>query len=143
MQEKLGNIRKKHSVTRKLFWPFTVWINCSSNLKHFANSRPSASNFKSFSQSLEQFFLTIGQNNFCNKIPIKSVLSTHKNKMQKILFPSLFLLFHVCIVVVCLIDLLFRRLLVKLAPWKSQHVLIAEILLIRDPLVSMCTIVKF
>ena len=29
----------------------------------------SASNFKSFSQSLEQFFLTVGQNNFGNKIP--------------------------------------------------------------------------
>ena len=35
----------------------------------FANSGPSASNFKSFSQSLEQFFLTEGQNNFGNKIP--------------------------------------------------------------------------
>ena len=32
----------------------------------FANSRPSASNFKSFSRSLEQFFLTVGQNNFGN-----------------------------------------------------------------------------
>ena len=30
----------------------------------------SASNFKSFSRSLEQFFLTLGQNNFGNKIPI-------------------------------------------------------------------------
>ena len=30
--------------------------------------RPSASNFKSFSQSLEQFFLTVGQYNFGNKI---------------------------------------------------------------------------
>ena len=36
----------------------------------FANSRPSALNFKSFSRSLEQFFLTVGQNNFGNKIPI-------------------------------------------------------------------------
>ena len=35
----------------------------------FANSRPSVSNFKSFSQSLDQFFLTVGQNNFGNKIP--------------------------------------------------------------------------
>ena len=35
----------------------------------FANSRPSASNFKSFSRSLEQLFLTVGQNNFGNKIP--------------------------------------------------------------------------
>ena len=39
-----------------MFWPFTVWINCFSDLKNFENSRPSASNFKSFSQSLECFF---------------------------------------------------------------------------------------
>ena len=54
---------------QKLFWPFTVWINWPSDLKIFANSWPSASNFKSFSQSLEQIFLTVGQNNFGNKIP--------------------------------------------------------------------------
>ena len=59
---------KKAFCCQKLFWPFTVWINCSSDLKNFANSRPSASNFKSFSQSLKQFFLTVGQNNFGNKI---------------------------------------------------------------------------
>ena len=53
---------------QKLFWPFTVWINCSSDLKIFENSRPSASNFKSFSRSLEQFFLTVGQYNFGNKL---------------------------------------------------------------------------
>ena len=34
-----------------------VTKNCSSDLKIFANSQPSASNFKSFSQSLDQFFL--------------------------------------------------------------------------------------
>ena len=33
------------------------------------NSRPSASNFKSFFRSLEQLFLTVGQSNFGNKIP--------------------------------------------------------------------------
>ena len=60
---------KKAFCYQKLFWPFTVLINCSSDLKIFANSRPSASNFKSFSQSLEQFFPTVGQNNFGNKIP--------------------------------------------------------------------------
>ena len=48
---------------------FTVRRNCSSDLKIFANSRPSASNFKFFSRSLEHFFLTVGQNNFGNKIP--------------------------------------------------------------------------
>ena len=41
----------------------------SSDLKIFENSRPSASNFKSFSQSLEHIFLTIGRKNFGNKIP--------------------------------------------------------------------------
>ena len=44
---------KKAFCYQKLFWPFTVWINCSSDLKIFANSRPSATNFKSFSRSLE------------------------------------------------------------------------------------------
>ena len=60
---------KKAFCYQKLFWPFTVWINCSSDLKDLANSRPSALNFKSFSCSLEQFFLTVDKNNFDNKIP--------------------------------------------------------------------------
>ena len=59
---------KKAFCYQKLFWPFTVWINYSSNLKNLANSRPSALNFKSFSRSLKQLFLTVGQNNFGNKI---------------------------------------------------------------------------
>ena len=52
-----------------MVWPFTIRINYSSDLKIFANSWPSALNFKSFSQSVEQFFLTVVQNNFSNKIP--------------------------------------------------------------------------
>ena len=60
----------KSILIQKLFWPFTVWINCSSDLKNFANSWPSASNSKSFSQSLEQFILAVGQNDFVNKIPL-------------------------------------------------------------------------
>ena len=60
---------KKAFCYQKWFWPFNVWTNCSSDLKNFANSRPSVSNFKRFSQSLEQFFLTVCQNNFGNKIP--------------------------------------------------------------------------
>ena len=60
---------KKAFCYQKLFWPFTAWINCYSDLKNLANSRPSASNFKFFSRSLERFFLTLGQNNFGNKIP--------------------------------------------------------------------------
>ena len=59
---------KKAFCYQKLFCPFTVWMNCSSDLKIFADSQPSASNFKSFSQSLDQFFLTVHQNNFVNKI---------------------------------------------------------------------------
>ena len=62
---------KKVFCCQKLFWPFTVWINWSSDLKIFANSRPSASNFKSFLRSSEHFFLTVGQHNFGNKIPIQ------------------------------------------------------------------------
>ena len=45
-------------------------MNCSSDLKNFENSRLKAENFKSFSQSIEQFFLTVGQNIFGNIIPI-------------------------------------------------------------------------
>ena len=37
---------KKAFCYQKLFWPFTIWINCSVDLKIFANSRPSALNFK-------------------------------------------------------------------------------------------------
>ena len=54
---------------QKVYWPCTVQINCCRDFKILANSLPSASNFKGFSQSLEHFFLTVGQNNFGNKIP--------------------------------------------------------------------------
>ena len=59
---------KKAFCYQKFFWSFTVWINCTSDLKNFANCRPSASNFKSFSRSLECVSLTVGQSNFGNKI---------------------------------------------------------------------------
>ena len=69
---------KKAFCYQKVFWPFTVRTNCSKHvLKHFANSRLSASIFKSFSQSLEQCFLTVGQNNFGNKIPFLSSKKRH------------------------------------------------------------------
>ena len=51
---------------QKLCSPFSVGINCSSDLKTFANSWSSALNFERFSQSLEQFFLTVF---FGKKIP--------------------------------------------------------------------------
>ena len=78
------NKLKKAFCYKKLFWPNTVWINCSSDLKMCANSRPSASNFKSFSRSLEQFFLTVGRNNFCNKI----INILQKNKPWIVYLPS-------------------------------------------------------
>ena len=56
----------------KLFRPFTFWINCSSDCNISIDSWPSASNFISFSWSPEQYFLTVGQNNFGNKIPFLS-----------------------------------------------------------------------
>ena len=41
---------------KKLIWTFTVWINCSRDLKKFTNSRPSAWNFKSFSSIIKNIF---------------------------------------------------------------------------------------
>ena len=62
-------------------------MNCSGDLKYFANSRPSASNFKSFSRSLEQFFLTVGQNNFGSKIPFpfRSILAGSESKDDRVI----------------------------------------------------------
>ena len=60
----------KSVLFQKLFWPFTVWINHFTDLKKISNSWPSTLNFKSFSQSQEQFLLPVGQNNYANKIPI-------------------------------------------------------------------------
>ena len=59
----------KNNRFQLLLLPFTARIKCFSDLKFFSNSQPSASNFKSFSRSKEHFFLTMGQNNFGNKIP--------------------------------------------------------------------------
>ena len=87
-----------------MFWPFTVWINCSSDLKNFANSWPSALNFKSFSWSLEQFFLTVCQNNFGNKIsffrcewerfPSVNIGKNHRGKKSYGQFDQYLLLLH-------------------------------------------------
>ena len=41
---------------QNFFWPFTDRTNCLSDLKIFVNSQHSASNFKTFSWSLEQIF---------------------------------------------------------------------------------------
>ena len=82
---------KKAFCYQRLSWLFTVWINCSSDLKNFENSRPSASNFKSFSRSLEHFFLTVGQNNYDNKIPhTYSRPYWEENMFKQIEIPHLF-----------------------------------------------------
>ena len=65
---------KKAFCYQKLFCPFTVWINCFSDLNHFENSWPAASKFKRFSRKLEHFFVTVGQNNFGNRIPFSKKL---------------------------------------------------------------------
>ena len=49
-------ISEKPPGTSKLFWPFTVRTNCSSDLKTFANSRPSASNFNFFFSALNSVY---------------------------------------------------------------------------------------
>ena len=56
-----------------LFWPFTFWITCSRDVNIFANSWPSASNFKSFSQSVEelgQWLHLLDKPIFIDKLPI-------------------------------------------------------------------------
>ena len=68
---------KKAFCCQKLFWPFTVWINCSSDLKIFANYQPSASNFKSLSWSLKHFFLIVGQSNFGINIPVLKIINLY------------------------------------------------------------------
>jgi hypothetical protein len=54
----------------KIFLPFIAQILFSSDIKIFANSQTSASNFKSFSRALEQFYLKVGQNNLGNKMSL-------------------------------------------------------------------------
>ena len=88
---------KKAFCYQKLFWPFTVWMNCSSDLKNFANSWPSALNFKSFSRSLQQLFLTVGQNNFGNKMPFLNnsfIIFVLQSELLRVLVATFFDLPH-------------------------------------------------
>ena len=75
---------KKAFCYHKLLWAFANWINCSRDLKHFANSQPSVSNFNSFSRSLKQFVLTVGHSNFGNKIPMLCLPLFYFEKSHKI-----------------------------------------------------------
>ena len=59
----------KHGILLpKLFWP-TVRKNCSSDRGKLLKFEAEGREFAKFLRSLEQFFLTVGQNNFGNKIP--------------------------------------------------------------------------
>ena len=69
---------RKEFCYQRLFWPFTVWINCSSDLNFFFKFSAFSLEY-SFSRSLEQFFLTVGQNNFGNKIPNLIVCTQNVN----------------------------------------------------------------
>ena len=62
-----------------MYRPFTVRINCSGDLITFSNSQPTASNFKSFSQSLEHFFLTVGLEQFWTQNTINASLHRFNN----------------------------------------------------------------
>ena len=77
---------KKAFCYQRLFGPFTVWINCSNDLKMFEKNQPSASNFKRCSRPLEQFFLTVGQYNFGSKIPFFFLLCHSQHFMKRIIF---------------------------------------------------------
>ena len=70
---------------QKLFWPFTVWINCSSDLRIFENSRPLASNFKRFSRSLEQFWYQNANSNFLLRRVIWQFLLVMRTKSKYLL----------------------------------------------------------
>ena len=83
---------KKAFCYQKLFRTFTGLISCSSDFKILANSWLSASNFKVFLDHLEQkIFLTIGQNNFGNKIQfLTSNLSKIESSKIIKLFETIF-----------------------------------------------------
>ena len=89
----------KNILLPNLFWPFTVWINCSIVLEILANSRPLALNFISFFRSLKYFFLKVNQNNFGYKIPFLKIktnyLLLHSCQWgQSLALPQDRLLFH-------------------------------------------------
>ena len=67
-----------------MFWPFTVWINCSSDLNFLQ-----ILDLRSFSWSLKQFFLTVGQNSFGKKntIPFNSLMNPAFDVFNLLFFP--------------------------------------------------------
>ena len=62
------DVSKNGILLPKLFWP-TVRKNCPSDQEKLLKFEAEGRDFAKFLRSLEQFFLTGGQNNFGNKIP--------------------------------------------------------------------------
>ena len=55
---------KKAFCYQELFWPFTVWINCSSDREKLLKFEAEGQEFAKWMRSLEQFIQTVnGQNN--------------------------------------------------------------------------------
>ena len=80
---------KKAFCCQNLCWPFTVWINCSTDHKKIANSWPRISKFFSITRTI--FLTVIGQNNFGNKISLLNLLLTNNNfKTHQVEFIFLF-----------------------------------------------------
>ena len=50
---------KKAFCYQKLFWPFTVWINCSSDREKLLKFEAEGREFEKKSRSLEQFIQTV------------------------------------------------------------------------------------
>ena len=104
---------KKAFCYQKLFWLFTVWINCSSDRKILLKSEAEGREFAKVLRSLEQFFLTVGQNNFGNKIPFFLIIiiqwwlyaeRIHFWNLQLEIWQS-----HEYLSAICLFDLSFRH----------------------------------
>ena len=70
----------------KLFWP-TVRKNCSSDQENFLKFEADGQEFANYLRSLEQFFLTVSQNNFGNKIPF--LFNIKKNYLSSCFWISL------------------------------------------------------
>ena len=56
---------------------------CSTDREKLLNVEAEGREFAKFLRSLEQFFLTVGQNNLGNKIPIVIVVTTYNTTCQK------------------------------------------------------------
>ena len=63
---------------QKLFGPFNVQTNCTSDCEYLLKLEAKSREFARILRSLEHFFLRVGQNNFGNKVPFFILLQFHK-----------------------------------------------------------------